>query len=87
MAFYDMPGLATYIQKETSTQMYTPYMKVLILGQRDYLSNKFQEQIFDKGSLELQFNKFYGRKKDLVKLYDVPLSPMSNDFLKFDHIH
>ena len=45
------------------------------------LSNKRLEQVYVKESLKLSLRKFYGRYGDLIKHYEVSLSPLLNDIL------
>ena len=48
--------------------------------------NKLLEQGYAKERLKSSLRKIFGRYRDLIKQYEVPLSQMSNDILWPDHI-
>ena len=50
------------------------------------LSCKLLGQGYVNERLKLSLGKFYGRYRDLIKHYDVPLSQMLHDILEHDHI-
>ena len=50
------------------------------------LSNKLLGQRYVKERLKSSLRKFYGRYRDLIKQYEVPLSGMLHDILEDDHI-
>ena len=50
------------------------------------LSNKLLGQGYVKERLRSSLRKFYGRYRDLIKQYEVPLSRMLHDILDDDHL-